>query len=275
MIFFCGIVVTYVGSATNYKKAYDEQKRNINSLRLSQQNAEDQLNQYKKDRDEEKARLNRDIESYRAEIQQLTTAKTNAERERDVAKQRALNFEDLVRTHNETLQMNHKIVEEAQLKVTTLESQQTQNKKKIDDLTTEIIECNAKIAQLTQDRKRLAEEKIQIQDQLDKILLTIGETSVTPGSVTASYDDVDIAPPVKNLNIEGLINEVKLEDSLVSLNIGSADGVKKEMIFHVMRDGRFMCDIKIFSIDADLSSGYIERMGEGQPRAGDIAKTNF
>ena len=160
-------------------------------------------------------------------------------------------------------------------KIAELESLKINNQGKIDELTNQIVENEATISQLQTNNKQLMEEKTQLQDRLDKQLQMVGKEAVTPVPVTASSDLAQIAPPIRDLGLEGKINEVKLQDSLVSISKGSADGVKPGMIFHVIRDGKFICDIRITHTDADQSSGQIDRVGSGQPRPGDIVKTNF
>ncbi len=147
--------------------------------------------------------------------------------------------------------------------------------KEIDALQSKLVEQLTAIDQLNVDKKRLIEEKTQLQNKLDQYLQVAGQRAFVPEPVTMPTDPAKAAPAVRALDLAGVIQEVKLNDSLVSISIGSAAGVKDGMRFHVIRDNKFICDIVIFSTNADQSSGFFELASENKPRPGDIVKTNF
>ena len=173
-----------------------------------------------------------------------------------------------------TVATNNKMLKDAQIKVTELEALKTNNNKKINELTAAILDKDTILTQNEAEIKRLTEVNTQLQNQLDQYLLKIGKRAPTPGTITPMPGPVEVAP-AKNLDLAGVISEVKPSDSLASISKGSADGVKQGMIFHVIRNDKFICDIVIFSTDADQASGYFDLVGEDIPRAGDIVKTNF
>ncbi len=164
---------------------------------------------------------------------------------------------------------------EAQDRVAELEELKTKNAKDIQDLTNAIVEKDAAMDQYVTENKQLSEKNTDLQNRLDKYLQQIGKTSSVPTAVTPSTGSAQVAPPVRNLDLEGKITEVRPENSLASISIGSASGVKDRMKFHVFRDNKFICDIIILQTDADQASGYLDLVSETLPRAGDIVKTNF
>ena len=174
-----------------------------------------------------------------------------------------------------TVALNDDLRKTAELKVTELLAEQTSNTKKIKDLTDEVVNLNALISDLQTTNKQLVEEKTKLQNDIDKYLQVAGLKSISPGAVTASSGTAQLTAAVKNIDLEGVIMEVKPQDSLVSISIGSAHGVKGNMRFHVIRNNEFICDVVVSKVDADQSSGYLDLVTNKMPKAGDIIKTNF
>ena len=274
-IFLCGIVVTYVGSATNYKEQFISRKSDIDSLKVKNDNLTKQINDTMGNRDQEVAKLNSTIELLRNEITSKDNELIAVKRERDVAQQRRNNYEAIIADNMETIELNNKLRVDAEAKVTQLIEQQTSDQGRIQEMEEGLMAKNATIDLLESEKKQLAEEKTQLQNQLDNYLRQVGKAAGTPVTVTSVADKAKIAPAVRDISVEGQINEVNLQDSLASISVGSADGVKENMRFHVTRGQKFICDIVISQVDTDIASGYFELIGEDRPRTGDIVKTNF
>ena len=64
---------------------------------------------------------------------------------------------------------------------------------------------------------------------------------------------------------------------MASISIGTADGVKEGMKFHVTRGDKFICDILIIDTDAEEAVGALELLdlAREQPKAGDTVVINF
>lgn len=69
-----------------------------------------------------------------------------------------------------------------------------------------------------------------------------GVTAVTPASLTA---------------IRGKILEISQD--LLTISVGAADGVKKDMVFVIHRDGQYVGDVKINLVDPNQSAGRLVR----------------
>ena len=274
-IFLCGIVVTYIGTATNYKKEFENRKSTIDSLRTKNtdlSNTITSLNeQISKDAIAQSAR----IDALTDEIKQLTTDRDKYQIDLKNAETRIQNNEAIVAANTKTVELNTQLRKDLDTKIAELEALKIKNDSDIKDLTAELVSKNATIDQIEIEKKQLIEEKTQLQNRLDQNLLQISKTSGAATAVTTSLGPVQVAPPIKNLNLEGRITEVQPKNSLASISIGSASGVRDKMKFHVIRGDKFICDIVVFQTDADQASGYFDLVGENQPRAGDIVKTNF
>jgi hypothetical protein len=73
-------------------------------------------------------------------------------------------------------------------------------------------------------------------------------------------------------DIQGLIMEI--DQSLVTLSVGSADGVQKGMTFHVVRGSEFLCNVVVTDVDINKSAGILE-MVQQQPKIGDTVATKL
>ena len=101
-ILLCGIVVTYVGSADNYKEKFDSQKNQISSLRQSEAAADENLNKTIKQAQERDAKLGDTIKSLQADINKLQTDLTDAQNKRDDAIQRMDNWQAIAMDFSKT-----------------------------------------------------------------------------------------------------------------------------------------------------------------------------
>ena len=99
------------------------------------------------------------------------------------------------------------------------------------------------------------------------ILLQSMRVQSSGSTSSVSKIRVQLVPPL-------VVLHTPLFASWAELSIGSADGVKKDMVFHVTRGDRFLCDIVIFEVDPDKAVGKMELVQE-TPKAGDTVCTNL
>jgi len=74
--------------------------------------------------------------------------------------------------------------------------------------------------------------------------------------------------------LKGKVAEVNLQNSIVGISIGSADGVQQGMKFYVTRGEDFVCEILIMNVDSKVSAGVIE-LASSQPKIGDKVATDL
>jgi chromosome segregation ATPase len=274
-IFLCGITVTYVGTATNYKKLYTERNSKIQSLTKDNDYKAEQINSLEDKVQNTKDSYEKRIESLDKELATRGLELETCQRTLSDTETRLKDNAAILADSMATVATNNKLRQEAESKRADLEKIKQNNEKQIKELNDRVLSLETKIDLIETEKRQLVEDKTQIQNRLDQLLQVTGQRAFAPENVTLSTDKAKPAPPMRALDLEGVINEVKLQDSLASISKGSADGVKDGMRFHVLRDNKYICDIVIFSVDADQSSGFFELAGENQPRPGDIVKTNF
>ena len=267
-IFLCGITVTYVGSANNYQKAHEAIKKSNQSLTDDMEYLQQRYEELEAQRDSIAAQRESNMADLQQENNDIKVELKLCQEDLKNAQDRHENALAIVSDYSKTVEKNNILREEAEKKVTELLDQQRANTMKINELQEQVVSQNATIAQLEEEKKILNEQKTKLQNQLDNNLLLSNKRSVL-GDISAT----DISG-IKDLDLEGLIMEVRPEDSLASISIGSAHGVKRNMKFHVVRNNTFICDVVITKVDADQASGYLDLVTK-MPKAGDKVKTKF
>ena len=127
---------------------------------------------------------------------------------------------------------------------------------------------------LENERRRLLEEKTALDAQIGRMAKS-GKAPLRPSRLRRQPAGVKMAPPATDqISLKGKIVETDLKNNLVTLSIGSADGVKKGMRFHVVRGDTFICDVVITNVDVERSAGTLELVRQ-QPQVGDVVSTNL
>ncbi len=276
-IFLCGIVVTYVANAEDYRTKYLDEKRVKDAKVDSEIQAQKELNDKKNAMIDQEKELGDKIASLEIQVGKLTTARADAERQAADAiaqqnKWRDLNTEFLT-TNNE----QRKLLEDKVAELKSVEARRIQGDKELKETTATLIEKMAIIDGLETQSQHLLEEKTALQNELDKFLQRTGKAVAPAVPVTPIKEKVRVAPPTVDISLKGLITTVDLENSLAEISIGAASGVKPNMKFHVTRADKFICDIVILDVEPEKAIGTLELMDvtKEQPKAGDNVSTNL
>jgi len=236
-IFLCGIVVTYVANADNYRQKYDDLRADKDSLSRKVKSLTKQVNEKIDQQKQLEDKLSSEIGTLKAEIGKLQGGLDNAEREKAVLLQKVNNWASIVQDFQKT------------------------NDDQIETLEVET--------------RRLLEEKTELQGRLDRFLQPIGKLPAVPVPVTPKKEIARPAiPAVRDITLQGLITAVDLKNSMASISIGTADGVKEGMKFHVTRGDEFLCDILIIDTDAEEAVGILDLV-QKKPRVGDTVSTSL
>ena len=274
-IFLCGIVVTYVANADNYRDKYTKQKAERDSFKEKVDGLTEQLNNKIAEKDALDDKLSREIAALNEQITKLQADLQKINDENKILVQRLTDMASVVETSSQTAGTQGQLLKETLAELNKLQAQQIKLSAQLDDTSTTLLEKLAIIQNLETEKKRLTEEKLELQGRLDKILQPTGKvpTPVTP--VTPQKDVARPAPVItEEIALKGLITDVDLKNKMASISIGSADGVKDGMKFHVTRGDKFICDILIIDTDTEEAVGAIELMQE-EPKRGDTVSTNL
>ena len=277
-IFLCGIVVTYVANADNYKQKYDNLNSSYQAAKRNEDNAKTQLNTTIEEKDRDAEKLGQQIASLEEQINKLQSDLATAQRDKDDANRKVNNWAAIVMDFSKTLENYEKLVKNALAERDLKEAELIKQDKELKDTSAALMENMAIVKQLQDESKRLLEEKTELQNKLDQYLQQFGKAIAEPIPVTPEEGAVSLAPPTKDIELHGSITEVDLKNLLAEISIGTADGVKEGMRFHLTRDNQFICDVVILDVWPERAVGWIELLQDqpqNQPRINDKVSTNL
>jgi hypothetical protein len=274
-IFLCGIVVTYVANADNFRKQNETLRAQLDAARQSEKSAEGQLRENITKSQRLETKLSNAIASLEVDAGTLETALKNAEREKAGLEAERQNWVSITRDLTKTNEDQRQLLEKTLADVEKIEAKQIKQSKELDETTAELIAKMAIIETQEADKRRLLEEVHKLQVELDKLLRQVGKET---GPVPIVTPRPDIAQPVrpigKDIDLKGLITAVDLKHSLAEISMGSAHGVRENMTFFVTRGEKFICEILTFYVDTEKAVGDLKRVRH-QPNVGDKVSTNL
>ena len=276
-LFLCGIVVTYVANADNYREKFNNQKRKYDAAVRNEESAKKQLNLAIEEAGRREQKLKDDNNALNIQIGLLTTERDEAKRRADEKDLLANKWEELTIEFKNTNERQGQWLEDIRAELKKILLEQTDSDKELKETTAALIEKMTIIELLEKQSRLLLEEKTYLQNELDKLLRQSGRAVAAPVPVTPIKEKVRVAPPTVDIGLKGLITKVDLENSLAEISIGAASGVKANMKFHVTRADKFICDIVILDVEPEKAVGTLELMDvtKEQPKAGDNVSTNL
>jgi hypothetical protein len=276
-IFLCGIVVTYVANAENFRKKYNDLRVEKDTAVENERNARKQFNELTNQTNQQKLKLNNEIATLNDQLGKLNTGLVEAERQKAALIAEAGKWKAITREFYDTNEKQRQLLEDTLAKLKSVQAQQIMGDKELKETTASLIEKMKIIDTLEKTSKQLVEEKTDLQNRLDLLLQQSGKVVAAPVPVTPTREIARVAPPTVDIGLKGLINAVDLKKSLAEISIGKANGVKEGMRFHVTRGDKFICDIVILDIEPEQAVGSLELMDitQEQPMAGDIVSTNL
>ncbi len=274
-IFLCGIVVTYVANADNYRQKYNDLKAETDASRENVKSLKIQLNEKIAGNRQLEDKLNNEITTLKAEIDQLQANLNNVEREKATLLQKVNSWTSITKDFYETTDKQGQLLKNTLNELNKIQAEQIKERRELNETTSALVEKMAIIETLQAGKKRLLEEKTELQSRLDRFLQPMGKVAATPVPVTL---EMAIARPAgvatKDIDLKGLVKQVDLKNSMASISLGTADGVKEGMKFYVTRGDEFICEILIIDVDTEEAVGVLERV-QDQPKVGDNVSTNL
>lgn len=142
------------------------------------------------------------------------------------------------------------------------------------DLEQRNIELNTRVNELTAQVDVMLEQRRQYEQQINILrgeneALSMGSASARPAFESpagVAQPDVVAMSPMPVRTVRGRVLE--LEGDLVTISVGTADGVRPGMLFVIHRNGMYIGDLKIEMADPNRSAGRIVRSSE-KPKPGD------
>ncbi len=274
-IFLCGIVVTYVANADNYRGKYADIKSDRDASEKKLKAKTDEANKYIGEKQQLEDKLRSEIASLKAKIDKLEGDIGNIDRERASLLAQVESWTSITKDFYTTNDKQGTLLQNTLDELKRVQSEEIKHRKELSETTAQLVEKMAIIEQLQTDNKRLLEEKTELQTKLDNLLRPAGKTVVGAVPVTPQISKVRPAEPATaQISLKGSVTDVDLANSLVEISVGAADGVKEGMKFYVTRGEEFICDILIYDVEAEKAVGLLDLVSK-QPKVGDSVSTNL
>jgi len=274
-IALCAVVVTYVANADNFREKEQDAAGKLRTESQKLKDLQQQFNQQNTRYQQTEDRLNGKIASLQAEVETLQANLANAEREKAALLQKVNDWTSITKDFYETNDKQGQLLQDTLEKLKQVRADQIKQEKELKETSAVLIEKMAVIENLEAEKKQLVEQKTQLQTRLDQYLQPMGKFAAEPVTVTRRTDVPRMAlPPPTDISLKALVTAVDMKHSMASISIGSADGVKEGMKFHVTRGDEFICDILILDTDTEEAVGVLDLIQQ-QPKVGDNAATNF
>ena len=275
----CATVVTYVASSSNYKQMYDKQTGDLQAAKRMKASAEKAKTETIQKTDLDKKDLNTKIASLGAQIKQLQTTLEGAEREKKELDRKVQQWASVTADLTKTADSQRALFVQTQDDLNKANAELTRFRKELTETSNTLFEKIAIIETLEAKNRRLLEEKTTIQEQMDRGLFPQGQQAgdlapVTPLPGKAQRAPRGLTTVIQPISLNGLITAVDMKNSIASISIGAADGVKKDMKFHVTRGSKFICDVKVIEVDTEEAVGVLSLVQE-PPRVRDNVSTNW
>lgn len=268
-IFLCGAMVSFVVNTNNYKALYEQQKNLYSVAQADAANLNRLYDELQKKMKLQEEQLQERIAVLQAQNTKLIADLQNAERQSQEYQARAdswkgvlTGFEQSIRSLQESLRLTQTQLDEAR-------AQGIKDARELNQITSDLYEKIVQLEALEADRRRLLEQKKELENQLSGTLpASASAVTVTPIPGPAR----PAVPAAVGADIRGLVTEVR--SNMITLSVGSSDGVQKDMRFHITRGDQFLCDVVITHVDINQSAGVLELIQQ-TPRVGDTASTRL
>ncbi len=268
-ILLCGMVVTFVGNSNNYKALCEEQKSMNSVLQADLTTRNEQYDTLDKKYKELESNLQGDLKNLEAEKNLLAADLHKAERLAQQYQAQADSWKGVMAGFEQSVRNLQSSLSQTQQQLDHARAQGIKDQKELNQITADLYEKIVQLQSMEAERRRLLEQKKDLESQFSSgtagarevIPVTPLPRTATPATAIAAGD-----------YIKGLVTDVK--ENLITLSIGSADGVKEKTVFHITRGDRFLCDVVVTDVDINQCAGVLDLVQQ-PPQVGDTASTQL
>ena len=271
-IFLCGTVVTYIGNANNYKSLFEGEKDINKSITSENRSIKRQYDEKQALMKEQEKKLNDRIQMLEDENSKLGIDLRKSERMSLEYQGRVNSWAGILTSFEQTIANLEQSLKLTQEQLNKARTDGIKDRKELNEITASFYEKMVQMESLEAARRRLLEQKTSLENRMNQLAGPEATTGLTE-PVTPQWDSSARSAVIPaGVDLRGLITEIG--ESMVTISIGSADGVQKGMVFHVTRGDDFICDIIITDVDTDKAAGVLDLVQQ-QPRIMDNVSTRL
>jgi hypothetical protein len=283
-IFLCGIVVTYVSNAQNYKEEYNKQQDIAKRAQRNEENANKELAIAVENYEKKENELNAKIAQLTTKMEALGSDFRQANTDKNILDQKVQGWVSMVQQLTETNKDQSDQIASYVEKYELAEAGQMKLGKKLEETITELLAKQSIIESLEADKKAFEQDIAQLRSKLDSYLQQRGTEPARYTPITPRPDIVSVRDPLgavtptaeKPIGLKSTITNIDAGNSLAEISLGAAHGVRGGMRFFVTRQEKFICVIEIIDVEPEKSIGQIKQLQPGfQPQRGDSVVTNL
>lgn len=263
------MVVTFVGNSNNYKAWYEEQKNMNTVLQAELTTRNEQYDTLSKKCDVLIKQSQDTLKNLEADKNQLAADLNKAERLAQQYQAQADSWKGVMSGFEQSVRNLQSSLGQTQAQLDQARAQGIKDQKELNEIAASLYEKIVQLQSLEAERRRLLEQKQSLESQISPSRTGVQEViPVTPLPRMAA----PAAAVPAGTDIKGLVTQVN--ENLITLSIGSADGVKEKMVFHITRGDRFLCDVVITDVDISQCAGVLDLVQQ-PPQVGDTASTQL
>ena len=269
-LLLAGMFVVFVGNADNYKKMYEDQKLLSTTLQADLTTKDEQYNIQVKKCATLEQQLQRELQSLEADKNQYASDLRKAERLAQKSQADADSWKGVMTGFEQSVRNLQASLSQTQTQLDLARSNGIKDQKELNQITADLYEKIVQLQSLEAERRRLLEQKKELESRVaaggsyakEVIPVTLQQNRTASPATTAPA----------GTDVKGLVVEV--QQNLITLSVGSADGVKENMVFHITRAESFLCDVIITNVDINQCAGVLDLVQQA-PQVGDTASTQL
>ena len=267
-IFLCSAVITYIGTAKNYKSALAVQEDENKVLKADNEGLRERINEKMSQlalREKELkviiAQLEQDKNKLTADFRDARRTSLDYRSRLDFLANAEASFEQTIANLQGALQLTQKQLDEVRI-------DSIDDRKNLREIETSLFEKIAQLKDLETSRRQLLEKVSEMEKggpapDLEGAVVTPDIGTVLP-----------VSPSSSGPGLKGLVTAVG--ESLVTISLGLDDGVRTGTVFYVTRGNEYICDLRITDVEVDTSAGVLELVQPGNmPRIRDNVSTGL
>jgi len=134
------------------------------------------------------------------------------------------------------------------------------------DLNDRVNEQTAQIAVLLEQKRQFEQQLNMLRGEGERISTRGGAGFPVESAESAAMPQVTALSPATRPAIRGHV--VDVDGNIITISVGAADGIQKDMVFVVHRDGEYIGDLKIDLVDPNKAAGrpvgppFVPRQGD-------------
>ena len=269
-LLLAGMFVVFVGNANNYKEMYQEEKNLSSVLQADLTIKDEQYNIQVKKGVTLAQELQRELQILQADKNQLTTDLRNSERLAQKYQADADSWKGVMTGLEQSVDNLQASLSKTQEALNQARTDGIKDQKDLAETLASLHEKLVIVDSLEAERRRLLEQKKELEDRVATGGYVAKEIIPVTPQPNRTVTRAMTAPA--GTDVKGLV--VDIEQNLITLSVGSADGVKEKMVFHVTRGDRFLCDVIVTNVDINRCAGVLDLVQQA-PKVGDTASTQL